>query len=72
MFFGSLTRDVQHGEVDAQRDGDQRGLVRRRQPFEKNRKVVLNLGAGESNDEVKQQRIAALSAWKTQPVFKRD
>ena len=33
--------------------------------FEKHRKVVLNLGAGESNDEVKQQRIATLSAWKT-------
>ena len=27
--------------------------------------MVLNAGAGESNDEVKQQRIAALSAWKT-------
>ena len=27
--------------------------------------MVLNSGAGESNDEVKQQRIAALSAWKT-------
>ena len=39
--------------------------VLKRQPFEKHRKVVLNLGAGESNDEVKQQRIAALSAWKT-------
>ena len=37
----------------------------KRQPFEKHRKVVLNSGAGESNDEVKQQRIAALSAWKT-------
>ena len=45
--------------------------VLKRQPFEKHRKVVLNTGAGESNDEVKQQRIAALSAWKTQPVFKR-
>ena len=34
-------------------------------------KVVLNLGAGESTDEVKKQkRIAALSAWKTQSVFK--
>ena len=39
--------------------------VLKRQPFEKHRKVVLNLGAGESNDEVKQQRIATLSAWKT-------
>ena len=39
--------------------------VLKRQPFEKHRKVVLNTGAGESNDEVKQQRIAALSAWKT-------
>ena len=37
--------------------------VLKRQPFEKHRKVVLNTGAGESNDEVKQQRIAALSAW---------
>ena len=27
--------------------------------------MVLNSGAGESTDEVKQQRIAALSAWKT-------
>ena len=34
--------------------------VLKRQPFEKHRKVVLNLGAGESNDEVKQQRIATL------------
>ena len=39
--------------------------VLKRQPFEKHRKVVLNSGAGESTDEVKQQRIAALSAWKT-------
>ena len=30
-----------------------------RQPFEKHRKVVLNSGAGESTDEVKQQRVAA-------------
>ena len=27
--------------------------------------------AGESNDEVKQQRIAALSAWKTKLVYKK-
>ena len=33
--------------------------------IEKHRKVVLNSGAGESTDEVRQQRIAALSAWKT-------
>ena len=39
--------------------------VLKRQPFEKHRKVVLNTGAGESTDEVKQQRVAALSAWKT-------
>ena len=45
--------------------------VLKRQPFEKHRKVVLNTGAGESNDEVKQQRIAALSAWKTKLVFKK-
>ena len=31
--------------------------------------MVLNLGACESTDEVKQQRIAALSAWKTKSVF---
>ena len=37
--------------------------------FEKHRKVVLNSGAGESTDEVKQQRVAALSAWKTKRVF---
>ena len=35
--------------------------VLKRQPFEKHRKVVLNSGAGESTDEVKQQRVAALS-----------
>ena len=35
------------------------------------RKVVLNSGAGESNDEVRQQRIAALSAWKTKFVYKK-
>ena len=45
--------------------------VLKRQPFEKHRKVVLNSGAGESSDEVRQQRLAALSAWKTQHVFKR-
>ena len=45
--------------------------VLKRQPFEKHRKVVLNTGAGESNDEVKQQRIAALSAWKTKFVYKK-
>ena len=39
--------------------------VLKRQPFEKHRKVVLNSGAGESTDEVKQQRVAALSVWKT-------
>ena len=39
--------------------------VLKRQPFEKHRKVVLNSGAGESTDEVKQQRLAALSAWET-------
>jgi hypothetical protein len=39
--------------------------VLKRQPFEKHRKVVLNSGAGDSTDEVKQQRVAALSAWKT-------
>ena len=43
--------------------------VLKRQPFEKHRKVVLNTGAGESTDEVKQQRVAALSAWKTKRVF---
>ena len=43
--------------------------VLKRQPFEKHRKVVLNSGAGESTDEVKQQRVAALSAWKTKRVF---
>ena len=43
--------------------------VLKRQPFEKHRKVVLNSGAGESTDEVKQQRVAALSAWKTKSVF---
>ena len=32
---------------------------------------MLNTGAGESSDEVKQQRIAALSAWKTKPVSKK-
>ena len=26
---------------------------------------MLNSGAGDSTDEVKQQRVAALSAWKT-------
>ena len=45
--------------------------VLKRQPFEKHRKVVLNSGAGESNDEVKQQRIAALSAWKTKIAYKK-
>ena len=39
--------------------------VLKRQPFEKHRKVVLNSSAGESTDEVKRQRVAALSAWKT-------
>ena len=43
--------------------------VLKRQPFEKHRKVVLNSGAGESTDEVKRQRVAALSAWKTKGVF---
>ena len=43
--------------------------VLKRQPFQKHRKVVLNTGAGESTDEVKQQRVAALSAWKTRSVF---
>ena len=38
---------------------------------QKHRKVVLNTGAGESNDEVKQQRVAALSAWKTKFVYKK-
>ena len=31
----------------------------KRQPFEKHRKVVLNSGAGESTDEVKQQRVCS-------------
>ena len=43
--------------------------VLKRQPFEKHRKVVLNSGAGESTDEVKRQRVAALSAWKTKGGF---
>ena len=43
--------------------------VLKRQPFEKHRKVVLNSSAGESTDEVKRQRVAALSAWKTKSVF---
>ena len=42
-----------------------------RQPFEKHRKVVLNSGAGEFTDEVKRQRVAALSTWKTKLVFKK-
>ena len=33
--------------------------------------MVLNSGAGESSDEVKQQRIAALSAWKTKIAYKK-
>ena len=45
--------------------------VLKRQPFEKHRKVVLNSSAGESTDEVKRQRVAALSAWKRQKLKKR-